>query len=144
MNVQEAIDRLEIQQQLANYANGIDSGDWDLYRAVFTEDAQIDYTRSVPLRGTPAEISAALEPSFAAIPFAQHYITNLSFAFTGDRCVVKAYFYQPILMNAEAGAGHWYGHYVHDFVRTPDGWKSERLVEHPGHIIDPRQALAGT
>jgi hypothetical protein len=25
---------------------------------------------------------------------------------------------------------HFYGHYDHVFVKTPQGWKSEHLVEH--------------
>ena len=57
-DVQAVADKLEIQEQLARYARGVDTQDWELSSS------------------------------------------------TG-------------------------GYYRHDFVRTPDGWKSEHLVEEP-------------
>lgn len=135
MDLREVADRLEIQQQLSNYATGVDSGDWELYKSVFTADAFIDYRASTPIMGSPEEVAAVLEPAFATIPFAQHYITNVSYGFDadGNRCRVVAYFYQPLKVSPDAKESHWYGQYVHDFVRTSDGWRSERLVEETRH-----------
>lgn len=132
MNIDEIGARLEIQQQLANYARGVDTSDWTLYRSVFTPDADLDYTQSLPLRGTPDDVVAVFEPAFAGIPWAQHYITNVSFDFDGpDRAHVRAMFYNPCQLPFLDEVSHFYGYYDHEFVKTPNGWKSVQLVEHP-------------
>lgn len=131
MDLQEAADRLEIQQQLFNYATGIDTEQWDLYRSVFTEDAVIDYTQSAPIKGNVNEVADQLAVGYATIPWTQHYITNISCTFTGDSCKVWAMFQNPMKLPFMDDMSRLYGYYEHDFVRTSDGWKSKRLVEHP-------------
>ncbi len=44
-------DKLDITEQLARYARGVDTHDWDLWRSVFTDDAIIDYSSA---NGRPA------------------------------------------------------------------------------------------
>lgn len=131
MDPQEVADRLEIQAQLHNYAWGIDAEDWEVYRAVFTDDAVIDYTESAPIIGSVAEVSAILARSYAAIPWTQHYITNIRYEFDGDRCKVWAMFQNPMQLAPESEFTILYGWYEHDFVRTPFGWRSSHLIEHP-------------
>ena len=131
MDQQEAADRLEIQSQLHNYAWGIDAEDWDVYRAVFTDDAVIDYTESAPIRGSVGEVSATLAEAYAAITWTQHYITNVRCVFDGDHCKVWAMFQNPMQLTPDSTLAILYGWYEHDFVRTPQGWRSRRLVEHP-------------
>lgn len=46
MDVQAVADKLEIDEQLARYARGVDTHDWDLWKSVFTEDAVVDYSQS--------------------------------------------------------------------------------------------------
>lgn len=131
MGQQEAADRAEIQAQLHNYAWGIDVEDWDVYRSVFTDDAVIDYSLSAPIKGSVAEVSATLANAYANIPWTQHYITNIRCEFDGDSCKVWAMFQNPMQLTPESALAILYGWYEHDFVRTPDGWKSRHLVEHP-------------
>ncbi len=131
MHPQEATDRLEIQAQLHNYAWGIDAEDWDVYRAVFTDDAVIDYTQSAPIVGPVSEVSAVLAQAYAGIAWTQHYITNVRCEFDGDDCKVWAMFQNPMQLTPESELAILYGWYEHDFVRTPEGWRSRRLVEHP-------------
>jgi hypothetical protein len=131
MDIAEIGARLEIQQQLANYANGYDNCDWDLYQSVFTPDADVDYTNSIPLRGTPADIVKEFAPNAANIAWAQHYITNVSYEFESpERAKVQAMFYNPCQLKFTEEVSHFYGHYDHVFVKTAQGWKSEHLVEH--------------
>lgn len=131
MDLQEAADRLEIQAQLHNYAWGIDAEDWDVYRSVFTDDALIDYNQSAPISGTVAEVSAALAQGYARITWSQHYITNVRCEFDGDTCKVWAMFQNPMQLRPDSEFAILYGWYEHDFVRTPQGWRSRHLVEHP-------------
>lgn len=148
MDPSQAAARLEIQQQLANYANGVDFQDWELYRSVFTEDADVDYTNSLPLRGTPAEIVAVFAPIFESMPWTQHYITNVSYRFDGGECHVRAFFHNPCRLTGVEGTSHHYGYYDHTFVQTAQGWKSRHLVETMRHreILTPapEQAPAAT
>ena len=60
MDLQELSDRIEIQAALTRYATGVDSRDWELWQTVFTSDADVDYTSSLPLRGTRTERRAVL------------------------------------------------------------------------------------
>jgi 3-phenylpropionate/cinnamic acid dioxygenase small subunit len=122
-------DRFEIHELLARYARGIDTRDWPVYRAVFTDDATIDYTSAGAMAGSADEVAAALEQGFASIPYSQHYITNVEIDLDGDRAHVRAMFLNPMRlpgMDEQSACG---GFYHHDLVRTAEGWKSERLVE---------------
>jgi hypothetical protein len=142
MDIEEIAARFEIAQQLANYANGVDNSNWELYKSVFTADADLDYTNSIPLRGTPEDIVKEFEPNFAGIPWAQHYITNVTYEFDGpDRASVQAMFYNPCQLGFMDEVSHFYGHYEHVFVKTPQGWKSEKLVEHMHWQINAPQGF---
>ena len=50
----------------------------------------------------------------------------------GDEADVRAYFLNPMVIDREDGT-RWHmdigGVYVHTLVRTPEGWRSRRLVE---------------
>ena len=129
MDVQDVADRLEIQEVLARYARGVDEHDWDLYRSVFTDDAHIDYTSAGFVAGPREEVVAALAEAFTAMPWSQHYITNVEIDLAGDEAHVRAMFYNPMLLPGMDEPSQCGGHYHHDFVRTSDGWKSRRLVE---------------
>ena len=129
MSDRETADRLEIHEQLARYARGVDTEDWDLWRSVFTEDAHLDYSSAGAAVGSRDEVAAWLEAGMRTVPIKMHYITNVEVAFDGDRAKVRAMFYNPMQLPGVEGMSACGGYYHHDFVRTPEGWKSERLVE---------------
>jgi hypothetical protein len=131
MDLQDVADKIEIHELLARYARGVDTRDWELWKSVFTEDAVIDYSRSGIPSGTRDEVAEVLRLAFEGIPWATHYITNIEVDLDGDRAKVRAMFYNPLQlagMDKESATG---GCYLHDLVRTPNGWKSRRLVEEP-------------
>ena len=129
MDIQAAHDKIEIQELLARYARGVDDKDWELYRSVFTADAHIDYTSAGAIAGSIDEVAAFLAEGFTAIPWTQHYITNVEIDLDGDRARVRAMFFNPMQLPGIEGSSSCGGFYHHDLVRTPDGWKSSRLVE---------------
>ena len=50
----------------------------------------------------------------------------------GDAATVAAYFHNPMLLpqaRRQRDLVEFGGIYHHDLVRTPDGWRSRRLVE---------------
>jgi hypothetical protein len=134
---QEVHDKLEIQELLARYARGVDSKDWELYKSVFTPDAFIDYSSAGAIAGLRDDVAAWLERGLATIPMTQHFITNVEIDLDGDRAKVRAMFYNPMQLPGMAELSSCGGYYHHDLVRTPEGWKSERLVEENLWFVNP-------
>ncbi len=129
--MQGLADKLEIQEQLARYARGVDTHDWELWKSVFTADAVVDYSQSGIPSGSRDEVAAFLAEAYATIPWATHHITNVEIDRAGDRAAVRAMFFNPMQIPGVEGSSSTGGYYHHDFVRTPEGWKSEHLVEEP-------------
>ena len=130
-DVQAVADKLGIQEQLARYARGVDTHDWELWKSVFTEDAVVDYSQSGVICGSRDGVADFLAEAFASIPWATHHITNVEIDIDGDRAAVRAMFFNPMQIPGVEGSSSTGGYYHHDFVRTPEGWKSEHLVEEP-------------
>jgi 3-phenylpropionate/cinnamic acid dioxygenase small subunit len=128
MDLQTLADRLEINDLLTRYAHSVDSKDWALYRSVFTDDAFIDYESAGGVKGDREEVANWLEKTMAGFPMTQHLISNIDVKIDGERASVRAMFYNP--MGMPSGKTFWCGgFYNHSLVRTPSGWKSERLIE---------------
>jgi hypothetical protein len=104
---------------------------------VFTEDAKLDYTSAGCPAGGRDEMVAWLEQSLSQLPWRQHHITNIEIDLDGDRAKVQAMFYNPMQLPGMADLSYCGGRYYHDVVRTPAGWKSERLVEENLWFVNP-------
>ncbi|OLT95093.1 nuclear transport factor 2 family protein [Mycobacterium syngnathidarum] len=125
-----ADDQLEIQALLTRYATAVDSKDWERYRSVFTEDAQIDYSSAGAVVGTRDEVVDWFAANFGVIPWSMHYITNIEILETdGDTATVRAMFYNPMQLPGMPDMSVCGGYYDHELVRTPDGWRSRSLRE---------------
>ncbi len=136
-DLQALSDKLDIHELLARYARGVDDKDWDLYRSVFTDDAYIDYSSAGAAAGPRDEVVAWLAEGFAAIPWSQHYITNIEIELDGDAAQVRAMFYNPMQLPGMDEPSFCGGFYHHDLVRTAEGWKSRRLVEQNRWFLNP-------
>ena len=141
MDVLAVSDKLEIQEQLARYARGVDRRDWDLWKSVFTDDAWIDYSSAGAAVGTRDEVAEWFAANFT-LPWAQHVISNVEIELAGDRARVIATFFNPMQITGMDTPSACGGYYHHDFVRTPQGWKSERLVEENVWFANPPRARA--
>lgn len=120
----------DISALLYRYARAVDSKDWELYRSVFTEDAQIDYSSAGAIVGTRDEVVDWFAANFGVIPWSMHYITNIEILETdGDTATVRAMFYNPMQLPGMAEMSACGGYYHHELVRTPDGWHSRSLRE---------------
>ena len=121
-------DRVAIRDLLTRYATAVDRRDWDLYRSVFTTDAEIDYTSAGGIAGTVDEVVAFLDEVLSGFEMTQHLVANLEVEVDGDTARVTAMFNNPMRL---PGGDTWFtgGWYHHDLVRTADGWRSRRLRE---------------
>jgi len=127
-------DELAITALLNRYARAVDTKDWELYRAVFTDDAVIDYSGAGQIVGTRDEVVDWFTANFGVIPWSMHYITNIEITnieadIDGDTAAVRAMFYNPMQLPGMTEMSSCGGYYHHDVVRTPDGWRSRHLRE---------------
>ncbi|OBB15830.1 hypothetical protein A5761_01205 [Mycolicibacterium setense] len=124
------MDQLLIQALLYRYARAVDTKDWELYRSVFTEDAQIDYSSAGAIVGTRDDVVDWFAANFGVIPWSMHYITNVEILENdGDNATVRAMFYNPMQLPGMTETSACGGYYHHELVRTPDGWRSRGLRE---------------
>ena len=131
LTVQEMSDRFEIQDLIVGYCYAVDTRDWDALDQHFTPDAIIDYSEMVGVSGSLTEIKHFLAESLAPILAFQHAVSTTQYRIEGDRAQTKTACYNPMTVsNGETSDtlvfGLWY---IHDFVRTDEGWKISQLYE---------------
>lgn len=143
MDVQAVHDKLEIHELLYRYARAVDSKDWALLRSVFTADAHLDYSSAGGPAAPRDEVVAWLEQALTQVPVTQHYVTNIEVDLAGDRATVRAMFHNPMHLPGMAEMSSCGGWYLHDVVRTAEGWRSERLVERNDWFVNPPPRPAG-
>ena len=135
MDLQEISDRLEIADVVTRYTRAIDTGDWNRLDTVFTPDADIDYVQSGGIHDTYAVVKSWLAEMLPAFfPHRMHTIGQVDVPWTpgADELEVCAYFDNPMPMDDGQGGTKIVevgGIYHHTMVRTPDGWRSRKLVE---------------
>jgi SnoaL-like domain len=132
VDLHEISDRLEIEALLIRYTRAIDTGEWDRLDEVFTPDAHIDYSATGGIVASYDEIKPWLAEMLPIFPRRMHTLGQIDSQVTGDEATVAAYFHNPMGMPQDEGSDHlveFGGIYHHDLVRTPEGWRSRRLLE---------------
>lgn len=133
MDLQELSDRQEITDLLTRYTRAVDTSSFDDLDQVFTPDAVLDYTASGGPAGPPNEVVAWIRKGLAGFQRTQHILGQVSITFTdADDARVTAYFTNPmVVINPDGNEGLWEvgGYYHHDVVRTPEGWRSAKIVD---------------
>jgi hypothetical protein len=142
MDLYEISDKAEIREVLFRYARAVDDKDWALMSSVFSEDAHLDYTSVDGPAGSRDEVVGWLDRSLAPVPMTQHFISNIEIDLDGDRAKVRAMFYNPMELPGIEGLCSCGGNYLHDMVRTPDGWRSVQLVEETKWFVNPAAPAA--
>jgi hypothetical protein len=125
-------DRIEIADLLTRYTRAIDTREWDRLDTVFTPDAHIDYSATGGLVGSYPEVKTWLAEVLPMFGKTQHVIGQSEVTLDGDTATLVAYFLNPMVLEQKGGPDllwEFGGYYHHDLVRTPDGWRSRRLVE---------------
>ena len=128
MDLHALADRIAVEDLLTRYATTVDRRDWDGYRNVFTDDAEIDYTSAGGIAGTVDEVVEFLSTTLDMFEMTQHLVSNIDVSVDGDTATVTAMFNNPMRL---PGGDTWFtgGWYHHDLVRTTGGWRSRRLRE---------------
>lgn len=132
LDAQTLSDRIEIDDLITTYTRAVDTLDWARLDSVFTPDATIDYTASGGIRGSYDEVRAWLAETLPVFSAMQHFVCQKEVTLDGDTAEVRAYMLNPLAI-AQPDGSVWRmelgGYYVHQLVRTPEGWRSRELVE---------------
>jgi 3-phenylpropionate/cinnamic acid dioxygenase small subunit len=121
------LDEREITKLVLSYAEGLDTHDWESYRALFSEQVVMESN----LRDTPSvvlEVDALVTRVKAQnlqFLLTLHYISNLRVEVTGDTATCTSYLYAQHVISEDTDSERFvaHGRYVHSMLRTPDGWR---------------------
>jgi SnoaL-like domain len=126
-NGSEVVDELAVCRTLYRFAAGIDTRDWTLYRSVFADEIDVDYSsyRAGSAGRMPADDwvqrAAGLFPGLDA---SQHCLYNPLVEITGDSARITMYVQaEHFLTNADGD--NWFtlgGFYDDRLVRSDAGW----------------------
>ena len=129
MDIENIVDRIEIEDFFSLYARAVDTRDWDLYRTLFTEDAHIDYSSSGGSVGNLDETVSFLSKALDMFEMSQHLITNIELLHREENeAQVLALFNNPMRLK---GGSVWFvgGKYKHEMIKSTSGWRSKKLIE---------------
>ena len=130
--LQQIADRLAIESLLTAYAWALDSKQFDGLDAIFTPDAELDYTTAGGIKGSYPEVKAWLVSVLPFFPAYQHLVTNKEITIDGDRARSRAGFYNPMGHDRADGTRAYFfcgGEYRDQLVRTVDGWRITNRFE---------------
>jgi len=136
--LQLLLDRAAISDTVIAYATGLDRRDWALYRSIFTDALEMEFS-SVGIKAGAYRADAWVRSAqrlFAGFSATQHTSTNHVHDISGDAgtCVssMQAEHFVAPGPDIAAGAERWTigGYYVNELVRTPAGWKLRRVALH--------------
>ena len=128
-------DRWDVADLMARFATGLDTCDWTMYRAVFTDEIDLDYSSWRPgsigrwrADGWVARATRTLPGLLAT----RHALTNLVIAPDGDALRVRANVCADHVLAGDDGPQVFTlnGYYDDRCVPGDDGWKiaGKRLV----------------
>jgi len=127
--LQRLVDESDLRDLLHRYAAGLDQRDWELWRAVFTDEVVMDmtdYQPEPPPRPVAADrVVGEMRVLFAGFDATQHFIATERYELAGDTAVVTAHMRAEHWVTSGQGGDRYtmYGTYTDRCVRTPDGWR---------------------
>lgn len=137
-------DRQQLQQLAIEYANAIDTREWDRLDRVFTPDARIDYTAMGGIAGSYPEVKAWLPRSLRFFKSYMHFVGNFHYERDGDgdrdRARGQVACFNPMVLpglipglSRTAAYGLWY---EDEYRRTAEGWRIVRRSERKCYALN--------
>ena len=120
----DLIDRAAISDTIFKYATGVDRRDWALYRSIFTDTVDFDFStwRGVRQAMSADEWVIAARDTLACFDATQHNLTNLVITLDGDRATAVVHMVATHYFDGEVQTLG--GFYTHGLVRGDDGvWR---------------------
>jgi hypothetical protein len=130
-------DRTIISERVIKYGMAVDRRDWEMFADCFTDPMYADYSGS----GVPAAVFARddlvglVREALTGFTATQHLSPNHVIEFDerdSDRAICHSYMYAQHYLEGSEGGDFFLlrGSYTNHMVRTSDGWRIERLIQH--------------
>ena len=130
-------DRALISEQVIRYATAVDRRDWIMFADCFTDPVHADYSENGLAAAEFArdDLVAIVRGAVSGYTATQHLSPNHVIEFDDsdpDRAICHSYMYaQHHDEDSDGGALFLLrGSYTNHMLRTSDGWRIERLVQH--------------
>lgn len=122
-----------ITERVYQYAYGIDTRDWTLYRCIFSDEIRTDFSS---YSGEPASEQTAddwvrgVQPLFIGLDATQHSMSNPLVEVDGSRARCRMYMQAEHFLFTEHGDNSYVlgGYYDDALVRTDTGWLIEAVT----------------
>ena len=131
--IQRLIDRAEIVETVHLYATGVDTKNFELYRSIFADEIEVDFSSYIPDSG-PMTIAAdlwvaSIKPLFVGLDATQHSMSNARVEIKGDHATCVMYMQaEHFLANDQGDSSHTVGgYYTNELVRLPEGWRLKKV-----------------
>jgi hypothetical protein len=130
-------DRALISERVIKYAIAVDRADWEMFADCFTDPVHADYSEN----GLPAadfardELVGIVRDALSGYTATQHLSPNHVIEFDErdpDRAICYSYMYAQHYAEGSERGGFFLlrGSYTNHMVRSSDGWRIERMIQH--------------
>ena len=129
MKPDDLLDHRAIVDVVLQYALGVDSRDWALYRACFADEVEVDlssWNGQPSARMAAADWVAGVRAGLSGFDTTQHLNTNHRVELDGDRARCRSAIRASHHLEGECCVLG--GHYDHGLIRTDAGWRIARNV----------------
>ena len=136
-------DLLAIGDLIVSYGMAVDDRDWDRWRALFTDDAVLDYTHSGGITGPIDEVAAWMPGGLSVFSWSLHSVLTHEIRFTGEGTAtgrVHVFNRNGLEWDGEAEICDVGGLYLDEYRRVGDAWRFSRRVERSHYITGGRFA----
>ena len=135
--IRQIEDRAQISEQVIRYAMGVGRRDWAMFADCFTDPVYADFSGGgIPAATiSRADLVALVSTALSGVTATQHISPNHVIEFDASdpgRAICHSYMYAQHLLRGSAN-GEFYllrGSYTNHMLRTPDGWRIERIIQH--------------
>ena len=136
MDLQQLIDRIEINDLVLRYSEALNAADWATWSACFTDDARLDYTTAGGVAGTVSEAVDWLSQAMASFDMRIGRISNVLPTFvSADEARVSSQYSMTMRLAGDPPtyieAAGWYDDTV---VRTATGWRIANRYERIAYV----------
>jgi hypothetical protein len=126
-------DFIEITRKLYEYALGIDTRDWALYRSIFCNEITTDFSSfdgNKPATLAADDWVAAVSVLFTGLDATQHVMTNPVIEIDGHRARCRMYMQAEHFLQNSSGAPDFTigGYYDNQLVKGDWGWLIETVT----------------
>ena len=145
LRIRHLEDRALISERVVRYAMAVDRRDWQMFADCFTDPVHADYSQN----GLPAahfardDLVSIVREALSGFTATQHLSPNHVIEFDQndpDRATCYSSMYAQHYLERPEGGDFFLlrGSYTNHMLRTADGWRIERLIQHVSWREDKR------